>query len=122
MFGPGVVFVLPCVDEYHKVDMRTKAFDVEPQEILTKDSVTISVDAVVYYSIRNPLDSVLQVANVTESTRLLAQTTLRNVIGTKNLMEMLTAKETLSKTIEQILDDATDAWGVKVERVEMWVL
>uniref|UniRef100_A0A1B0A2Y2 Band 7 domain-containing protein n=1 Tax=Glossina pallidipes TaxID=7398 RepID=A0A1B0A2Y2_GLOPL len=119
MFGPGVVFVLPCVDEYHKVDMRTKAFDVEPQEILTKDSVTIAVDAVVYYSIRNPLDSVLQVANVTQSTKLLAQTTLRNVIGTKNLMEMLTAKETLSKTIEQILDDATDAWGVKVERVEI---
>uniref|UniRef100_A0A1A9UE69 Band 7 domain-containing protein n=1 Tax=Glossina austeni TaxID=7395 RepID=A0A1A9UE69_GLOAU len=119
MFGPGVVFVLPCIDEYHKVDMRTKAFDVEPQEILTKDSVTIAVDAVVYYSIRNPLDSVLQVSNVTESTRLLAQTTLRNVIGTKNLMEMLTAKETLSKTIEQILDEATDAWGVKVERVEM---
>ncbi|XP_037900122.1 stomatin-like [Glossina fuscipes] len=119
MFGPGVLFLLPCVDEYYKVDMRTKAFDVEPQEILTKDSVTISVDAVVYYSIRNPLDSVLQVADVTESTRLLAQTTLRNVIGTKNLMEMLTAKETLSKTIEKILDDATDAWGVKVERVEM---
>ncbi|KAL9879033.1 stomatin-like isoform 3-T4 [Glossina fuscipes fuscipes] len=119
MFGPGVLFLLPCVDEYYKVDMRTKAFDVEPQEILTKDSVTISVDAVVYYSIRNPLDSVLQVADVTESTRLLAQTTLRNVIGTKNLMEMLTAKETLSKTIEKILDDATDAWGVKVERVEI---
>ncbi|XP_037805525.1 band 7 protein AGAP004871-like [Lucilia sericata] len=117
--GPGLVFILPCIDEYVKVDLRTQSFDVHPQEILTRDSVTIQVDAVVYYSIRNPLDSVIQISNVRDSTKLLAQTTLRNVIGTTNLMELLTAKGTLSKKIENILDEATDPWGVKVERVEI---
>ncbi|KAM7348880.1 band 7 protein AGAP004871-like [Cochliomyia hominivorax] len=117
--GPGLVFILPCIDEFVKVDLRTQSFDVHPQEILTRDSVTIQVDAVVYYSIRNPLDSVIQISNVRDSTKLLAQTTLRNVIGTTNLMELLTAKGTLSKKIENILDEATDPWGVKVERVEI---
>ncbi|TMW48992.1 hypothetical protein DOY81_005936 [Sarcophaga bullata] len=117
--GPGLVFLLPCVDEYVKVDLRTQSFDVRPQEILTRDSVTIQVDAVVYYCIFNPLDSVIQISNVRDSTKLLAQTTLRNVIGTTNLMELLTAKGTLSKRIESILDEATDPWGVKVERVEI---
>ncbi|XP_061395579.1 band 7 protein AGAP004871-like [Musca vetustissima] len=117
--GPGLVFLLPCVDDYIKVDLRTQSFDVPPQEVLTRDSVTIQVDAVVYYSIRNPLDSVIQIRNVHESTRLLAQTTLRNIVGTKNLMELLTAKESMSRTIGIILDEATDPWGVKVERVEI---
>ncbi|XP_073828731.1 band 7 protein AGAP004871-like isoform X2 [Musca autumnalis] len=117
--GPGLVFLLPCVDEYIKVDLRTQSFDVPPQEVLTRDSVTIQVDAVVYYSIRNPLDSVIQIRNVHESTKLLAQTTLRNVVGTKNLMELLSAKESMSRTIGVILDEATDPWGVKVERVEI---
>uniref|UniRef100_A0A1I8PCZ3 Band 7 domain-containing protein n=1 Tax=Stomoxys calcitrans TaxID=35570 RepID=A0A1I8PCZ3_STOCA len=117
--GPGLVFILPCVDEFVKVDLRTQSFDVHPQEVLTRDSVTIQVDAVVYYSVRNPLDAVIQIRNVHESTKLLAQTTLRNVVGTKNLMELLTAKESLSRTIGGILDEATDPWGVKVERVEI---
>ncbi|XP_075156285.1 stomatin-like isoform X2 [Haematobia irritans] len=117
--GPGLVVVLPCVDEYVKVDLRTQSFDVHPQEVLTRDSVTIQVDAVVYYSIRNPLDAVIQIRNAHESTKLLAQTTLRNVVGTKNLMELLAAKESLSRTIGGILDEATDQWGVKVERVEI---
>lgn len=112
---------MPCIDEFVVVDLRTQSFDVHPQEILTRDSVTIQVDAVVYYSIRNPLDSVIQISNVRDSTKLLAQTTLRNVIGTTNLMELLTAKGTLSKKIENILDEATDPWGVKVERVEMYL-
>lgn len=117
--GPGLVFILPCVDEYVKVDLRTQSFDVHPQEVLTRDSVTIQIDAVVYYSIQNPLDSVIQIRNAHESTKLLAQTTLRNVVGTKNLMELLMAKETLSHNILVILDEATDPWGIKVERVEM---
>ncbi|XP_058978516.1 band 7 protein AGAP004871-like [Musca domestica] len=117
--GPGLVFLLPCVDDYIKVDLRTQSFDVPPQEVLTRDSVTIQVDAVVYYSVRNPLDAVIQIRNVHESTKLLAQTTLRNVVGTKNLMELLTAKESMSRTIGMILDEATDPWGVKVERVEI---
>lgn len=119
--GPGLVFMLPCIDEYVKVDLRTRSFDVNPQEIITRDSVSIQVDAVFYYSIRNPLDSVVKISNVRVSTKLLAQATLRTVVGTKDLMELLTSKEALSKTVEQILDAATEKWGIKVERVEMYV-
>jgi len=117
--GPGVFFVLPCIDNYCKVDLRTISFDVPPQEVLTKDSVTVSVDAVVYYRINDPLKAVIQVANYSHSTRLLAATTLRNVLGTRNLSELLTEREAISHTMQLSLDDATDPWGVKVERVEI---
>ncbi|KAG5679489.1 hypothetical protein PVAND_009054 [Polypedilum vanderplanki] len=117
--GPGVFFVLPCVDNYCKVDLRTVSFDVPPQEVLTKDSVTVSVDAVVYYRINDPLKAVVQVANYSHSTRLLAATTLRNVLGTRNLSELLIERENISHTMSQILDHSTDPWGVKVERVEI---
>lgn len=117
--GPGLVFYLPCVDTAIKVDLRTQSFNVPPQEVLTKDSVTIYVDAVVYFNIHNPSDAVIQVSDVVGATELLAQTTLRNVAGTKNLTELLASKETLSKQIALILDDITITWGVKVERVEM---
>lgn len=117
--GPGVFFVLPCIDEFACVDLRTVSFDVPPQEVLTKDSVTVSVDAVVYYRISDPLKAVIQVENYSHSTRLLAATTLRNVLGTRNLSEVLTEREAISHTMQSSLDDATDPWGVKVERVEM---
>uniref|UniRef100_A0A336K6L8 CSON013827 protein n=1 Tax=Culicoides sonorensis TaxID=179676 RepID=A0A336K6L8_CULSO len=117
--GPGVFFVLPCIDNYCKVDLRTVSFDVPPQEVLTKDSVTVSVDAVVYYRINDPLKAVVQVANYSHSTRLLAATTLRNVLGTRNLSELLTEREAISHTMQLSLDEATDPWGVKVERVEI---
>ncbi|XP_063698354.1 band 7 protein AGAP004871-like isoform X1 [Culicoides brevitarsis] len=117
--GPGVFFVLPCIDNYCKVDLRTVSFDVPPQEVLTKDSVTVSVDAVVYYRINDPLKAVVQVANYSHSTRLLAATTLRNVLGTRNLSELLTEREAISHTMQVSLDEATDPWGVKVERVEI---
>ncbi|KAI8121108.1 hypothetical protein FF38_02001 [Lucilia cuprina] len=117
--GPGVFFVLPCVDDYCKVDLRTVSFDVPPQEVLSKDSVTVTVDAVVYYRISDPLKAVIQVSNYSHSTRLLAATTLRNVLGTRNLSELLTERETISHTMQMSLDEATDPWGVKVERVEI---
>ncbi|EDW73848.1 uncharacterized protein Dwil_GK19468 [Drosophila willistoni] len=117
--GPGMIFILPCIDTYTKVDLRTASFDVPPQEILTKDSVTISVDAVVYYRISQPLDAVLQVVDPRDATQMLAMTTLRNVSGTHMLMELLTTKEMLSKQIEWVLDSATEPWGVRVERVEI---
>lgn len=117
--GPGIFFILPCIDDYSKVDLRTISFDVPPQEVLTKDSVTISVDAVVYYRISDPLNAVIQVENYSHSTRLLAQTTLRNVLGTRNLSEVLMEREAISHTMQTSLDVATDPWGVKVERVEM---
>lgn len=117
--GPGLVFMLPCIDDYIKVDLRTRSFDVNPQEIITKDSVSIRVDAVVYYSIQNPLDCIIQISNVRTATQLLAQATLRTVVGAKDLTELLTAKEAISLAVEKNLDETTHSWGVKVERVEM---
>ena len=117
--GPGIFFVLPCIDNYICVDLRVISFDVPPQEILTRDSVTISVDAVTYYRIANPVDSVCNVEDTKHSTRLLAQTTLRNELGTKNLSEVLLERDGIAQNIQKILDDATDPWGVKVERVEI---
>ncbi|GLV38455.1 uncharacterized protein CBL_12994 [Carabus blaptoides fortunei] len=117
--GPGIFFVLPCIDTYCKVDLRTVSFDVPPQEALTKDSVTVTVDAVVYYSIKEPLNAVVKVTNYSHSTRLLAATTLRNVLGTRNLSEILSDREAISHAMQTTLDEATDPWGVKVERVEI---
>jgi len=117
--GPGIFFILPCIDNYIKVDLRVVSFDVPPQEILTRDSVTITVDAVTYFRISNPIQSVCNVEDATRSTRLLAQTTLRNELGTKNLSEVLLERDTISHSIQKILDAATDPWGVKVERVEI---
>uniref|UniRef100_A0A1B6J1H7 Band 7 domain-containing protein n=1 Tax=Homalodisca liturata TaxID=320908 RepID=A0A1B6J1H7_9HEMI len=117
--GPGIFFILPCIDTYCKVDLRTVSFDVPPQEVLTKDSVTVTVDAVVYYRVDKPLSAVNNVNNYSHSTRLLAATTLRNVLGTRNLSEILSERETISHTMQSSLDEATDPWGVKVERVEI---
>ncbi|XP_037932298.1 band 7 protein AGAP004871-like [Teleopsis dalmanni] len=117
--GPGVFFVLPCIDKYSKVDLRTVSFNVPPQEILTRDSVTVTVDAVIYYRISEPLKCIIQVSNASESTRLLAATTLRNVLGTCDLSELLKEREGISHTMQISLDEATYPWGVKVERVEI---
>ncbi|VDK73726.1 unnamed protein product [Dibothriocephalus latus] len=132
--GPGLFFVLPCLDNIRKVDLRTVTFDVPPQEVLTKDSVTVAVDAVVYYRIYNPVVAVTNVEDADRSTRLLAATTLRNVLGTRSLSEILAERESISGSMQVIypyyyccfdkeadlmLDDATDPWGVKVERVEV---
>lgn len=117
--GPGIFFVLPCLDSYCKVDLRTVSFDVPPQEALTKDSVTVTVDAVVYYRIEDPLNAVVKVTNYSNSTRLLAMTTLRNILGTRNLAEILSDREAISHAMQTSLDVATDPWGVKVERVEI---
>ncbi|KAK2566935.1 Mechanosensory protein 2 [Acropora cervicornis] len=117
--GPGMFFIFPCIDSYQKVDLRVVSFDVPPQEVLTKDSVTVAVDAVVYFRIYNATMSITNVENANRSTRLLAQTTLRNVLGTKNLSEILSERESISDTMQSSLDEATDPWGMKVERVEV---
>lgn len=117
--GPGLFFILPCVDSIMKVDLRTVTFDVPPQEILTRDSVTVSVDAVVYFRIFNPIISVTNVENSRYSTQLLAATTLRNILGTKTLQEILSDRENISHSMQAHLDEGTDPWGVKVERVEI---
>jgi len=117
--GPGIFFIIPCTDSYQKVDLRTVSFDVPPQEVLSRDSVTVSVDAVVYYRVSNPTMATNNIEDYSHSTRLLAATTLRNVLGTKNLAEILSERETISHVMQSSLDDATDPWGVKVERVEI---
>ncbi|CAI6346832.1 unnamed protein product [Macrosiphum euphorbiae] len=117
--GPGMFFVLPFIDDYTRVDLRTQTYDVPPQEILTKDSVTVSVDAVVYYRVYNATRSVTNVADAHQSTYLLAQTTLRNVLGTRPLHQILSDRDAISKTMQVSLDEATESWGIKVERVEI---
>merc|ERR1711971_970056 len=98
---------------------RTVTFDVPPQEILTKDSVTVTVDAVVYFKIHDPMASVVRVTNASQATRLLASTTLRNMLGTKNLHDILSDREDIAKSMLAQLDHATDSWGIRVERVEV---
>ncbi|XP_038046881.1 mechanosensory protein 2-like [Patiria miniata] len=117
--GPGLFFILPCIDEFRVVDLRTLSFDVPPQEILSKDSVTVTVDAVVYFRVQNPTMSIVNVENFKRSTELLSATTLRNVLGTKTLAEVLSSRESISSHMQSVLDEATDPWGVKVERVEI---
>eukprot|EP00094_Tigriopus_californicus_P002699 TCALIF_02605-PA protein Name:"Similar to AGAP004871 Band 7 protein AGAP004871 (Anopheles gambiae)" AED:0.11 eAED:0.18 QI:68/0.83/0.42/1/0.5/0.71/7/0/244 len=117
--GPGIFFILPCIESYQKVDLRTITLGVPPQEVLSKDSVTVSVDAVVYYRVSNATVSVANVENAHHSTRLLAQTTLRNILGTKSLHEILSDRESISSSMQFALDEATEPWGIKVERVEI---
>ena len=112
--GPGLFFIIPCMDIIVVTDLRIVSFDVPPQEILTKDSVTVSVDAVVYYRISNPLAAVCNVINYARSTQLLASTTLRTILGTKSLSEILSDRENIAKDILDQLDEATDPWGIKV--------
>jgi len=117
--GPGIFWVLPCTDDYIPVDLRTVSFDIPPQEILTKDSVTVNVDAVVYYKITVPTASVNNVENASHSTQLLAQTTFRNILGTRTLAEILSEREAIANELQTTLDKATDRWGILVERVEV---
>ncbi|KAI6226438.1 Protein CBR-MEC-2 [Aphelenchoides fujianensis] len=117
--GPGIVFINPFIDTCRKLDLRTLSFAVPPQEILSADSVTVSVDAVVYFRISNATISVTNIEDSSQSTKLLAQTTLRTVLGTKSLAQLLSDREAISQQMQLALDEATFSWGVKVERVEM---
>ncbi|XP_034778655.2 stomatin-like [Acipenser ruthenus] len=99
--------------------MRTISFDIPPQEILTKDSVTVCVDGVVFFRVHSAIASVANVSDSDQAIRLLAQTTLRNVLGTKNLSQILSDREEIAHNMQATLDEATDNWGIKVERVEI---
>ncbi|KAK9498396.1 hypothetical protein O3M35_003039 [Rhynocoris fuscipes] len=117
--GPGLICIIPCIDSLRKIELRTVSYDVPPQEVLTKDSCTVSVDAVTYYCVRDPVMAVLQVVDYNYATCLLAATTLRNIMGQKNLTEILSERESIAILITSVLDEATDPWGVWVERVEI---
>ena len=108
--GPGLFWVLPCTDSIQVIDLRTVTFDVPPQEILTKDSVTVAVDAVCYFRTFNPVIAVTQAENATVSTRQLAATTLRNILGMRTLQEILQEKEEIATDMQRHLDSVTHAW------------
>nr|XP_011756737.1 stomatin-like protein 3 [Macaca nemestrina] len=115
----GLILVLPCIDVFVKVDLRTITCNIPPQEILTRDSVTTQVDGVVYYRVYSAVSAVANVNNVHQATFLLAQTTLRNVLGTQTLSQILAGREEIAHSIQTLLDDATDLWGIRVARVEI---
>ena len=117
--GPGMFIVLPFIESFKTIDMRSKILDIPRQEVITKDSVTVSVDAVVYYRISDPLASIVNVQNPQKAAGKLAQVTLTRLIGTKQLRELLSSKGSMSKDIQAVLDVATLPWGIKVERVEI---
>merc|ERR1711936_612007 len=105
--GPGVFFIIPCVDVYEKIDMRSQTYEIPPQEILTKDSVTVFVNAILYYKVKNATHAVANVDDYSGSARLLAATTLRNVLGTLSLGDILSQRETIAREMKETLDDAT---------------
>lgn len=117
--GPGLFFILPCIDSLITVNMRTVNFIIPPQKLLTKDSVTVSVDGVVYYRVQDPVLAVVNITNADAATQLLAQTTLRSVLGTKDLAEILSDRVEIAHNMQLTLDETTDDWGVKVEQVEI---
>src|SRR5881628_2270829 len=117
--GSGLTFLLPVVEDMIKVDMRERVIKVEPQEVITKDNVLVTVDAVIYYRIIDPVKSTFEVQNFAYAATILAQTNLRNLIGDKSLDETLTARDTINANLRNVLDEATNTWGVKVTRVEV---
>jgi regulator of protease activity HflC (stomatin/prohibitin superfamily) len=117
--GPGLVLLIPFVDKMVKVSLRTITMDVPPQDVITRDNVSVKVNAVVYFRVVDPEKAVIQVAQYLVATSQLAQTTLRAVLGKHALDELLSERERLNLNIQQVLDTQTDAWGIKVSLVEI---
>jgi regulator of protease activity HflC (stomatin/prohibitin superfamily) len=117
--GPGLIIIIPGVQQMVRVDLRTVVFDVPSQDVISRDNVSVKVNAVVYFRVVDPAKSILQVEDYMNATSQLAQTTLRAVLGKHELDEMLAERETLNLDIQQALDAQTDAWGIKVSNVEI---
>jgi len=117
--GPGLIILIPLVQRMVKVDLRVVVHDVPTQDVISRDNVSVKVNAVIYFRIVDPERSIIQVANPFEATSQFAQTTLRSVLGQHELDEMLSQREKLNVDIQHILDQATDAWGIKVSNVEI---
>ncbi|MBI4285623.1 MAG: slipin family protein [Chloroflexi bacterium] len=117
--GPGLFLIIPFVDRMVKMDLRVVTMDVPSQEIITKDNVTVRVDAVVYFRVVDPEASVVKVMDHIRATSLISQTTLRNVLGQSELDELLAQREKLNQALQKIIDEQTDPWGVKVSAVEI---
>jgi regulator of protease activity HflC (stomatin/prohibitin superfamily) len=117
--GPGIIFIIPFVDKLLKVSLRLIAFDVPPQDVITKDNVSIKVNAVLYYRVMDPNKAVVEVEDYAYATSQLAQTTLRSVCGQAELDELLAERDKISLRLQEILDKDTDPWGIKVSKVEI---
>jgi len=117
--GPGLILLVPLVQQMVRLDLRTVVFDVPPQDVITRDNVSVKVNAVIYFRIIDAQKAVIQVANFLLATNLLAQTTLRAVVGKHELDQLLGEREKLNLDIQSILDSQTEAWGIKVSTVEI---
>lgn len=117
--GPGIVILIPFVDKMVRMDLRVVTIDVSKQEVMTRDNVPVTVDAVVYFRVVDPVASVVKVENFWKATSLIAQTTLRSVLGQAELDELLAHREKINLTLQEIIDRQTDPWGVKVTAVEV---
>ena len=117
--GPGLILLVPIIDKMQKVTLRVIVFDVPPQDVITKDNVSVKVNAVVYFKVFDPNRAIVEVEDYLYATSQLAQTTLRSVIGEAELDELLAERDRINERIQGILDEATDSWGIKVSRVEV---
>ncbi|UVE18161.1 slipin family protein [Pseudomonas sp. LS44] len=117
--GPGLVIIIPVIQQMVRVDLRTVVLDVPPQDVITRDNVSVKVNAVVYFRVLDPQKAIIQVEDFLMATSQLAQTTLRAVLGKHELDELLAERERLNADIQQVLDAQTDAWGIKVANVEI---
>ena len=117
--GPGLVFLIPVVDRMVKMDLRVVTIDVAKQETMTKDNVPVTVDAVVYFRVVNANDAVVKVENFWRATSLIAQTTLRSVLGQASLDELLSQRDVINQKLQEIIDRQTEPWGIKVTAVEV---
>src|SRR5208282_5151400 len=117
--GPGLVFLIPVVDRMVRIDLRVVTIDVPKQEIMTKDNVPATVDAVVYFRVINPMDAVVKVENFWKATSLIAQTTLRSVLGQASLDDLLSQRDVINQKLQEIIDRQTEPWGIKVTAVEI---
>jgi regulator of protease activity HflC (stomatin/prohibitin superfamily) len=115
--GPGLFFIIPIVDSIVKTDLRVITIDVPKQSIITRDNVTVDVDAVLYYRVLEPINAVTKVENYMLATSMLAQTTLRDILGQIELDDLLSKREELNKKLQEVLDAATDPWGIKITAV-----
>jgi regulator of protease activity HflC (stomatin/prohibitin superfamily) len=117
--GPGLILLIPIVDRMVKVDLRVVTIDVPKQEMMTRDNVPVSVDAVIYFRVLEPVDAIIKVENFFKATSLIAQTTLRSVIGQAELDELLAQREKINLRLQEIIDSHTAPWGIKVVTVEV---
>ena len=116
---PGLQVIIPYIDRMFKVDTRVMTMDVPAQEVITRDNVTVKVDAVVYLRVINADDAILKVENYARATSLISQTTLRSVLGQSELDELLSHRDKINQTLQKIVDEQTDPWGIKVDTVEV---